>query len=129
LVHELIRDQPNTTMELLNIITRHASGEEVVEAVFVVGDGKTVPSSSREAPSKATNKGTKKGTKSSKKGQKWHPGRVAIATSSNDNDKEVDGSDDEYVAATERNFKLQARQPKHYFKKPLEAACPNLKVS
>jgi hypothetical protein len=35
LVHELSCEQSQTTKELLDIATRHASGEEVVEAIFV----------------------------------------------------------------------------------------------
>jgi hypothetical protein len=35
LEHELDRDQPKTTKELLHITTRHASGEEAVGAVFI----------------------------------------------------------------------------------------------
>jgi hypothetical protein len=35
LVHELSRDQPKTTKELLDIATQHASGEEAVRVVFV----------------------------------------------------------------------------------------------
>jgi hypothetical protein len=35
LVHELGRDQPRTTKELLDITTRHTSGDEVVGAVFI----------------------------------------------------------------------------------------------
>jgi hypothetical protein len=42
-VHELDRDKPNTTKELLDIATRHASGEEIVGVIFVLGDRKTVP--------------------------------------------------------------------------------------
>jgi hypothetical protein len=34
-VHDLDRDQPKTTKELLNIATRHASGEEAVGAIFM----------------------------------------------------------------------------------------------
>jgi hypothetical protein len=34
-VHELGRDQPKTMKELLNISTRHASGEEEVRAIFI----------------------------------------------------------------------------------------------
>jgi hypothetical protein len=64
LVQELTRDQPNTTKELLDIATRHASGEEAVGAAFVLGNGKMAPCSSPVAPSKATikgDKGSKKG--------------------------------------------------------------------
>jgi hypothetical protein len=34
-MHELSCDQPKTTKELLDIATRHASGEEAIRAVFV----------------------------------------------------------------------------------------------
>jgi hypothetical protein len=73
LVHKLDRDQPKATKELHDIATRHASGEEAVGAIFVEGDGKTVPSSSQRAPSKATGKGAKKGAKDGKKGAKAAP--------------------------------------------------------
>jgi hypothetical protein len=39
LVHVLIRDQPKTTKELLDIATRHASVEEAVGAAFVLALG------------------------------------------------------------------------------------------
>jgi hypothetical protein len=42
LVHELDRDQPKTTKELLDIATQHAFSEEAVKAVFVQGDRKVV---------------------------------------------------------------------------------------
>jgi hypothetical protein len=42
-MHELDRDQLKTMKELLNIATRHASGEEAVGAVFIQGDGKRSP--------------------------------------------------------------------------------------
>jgi hypothetical protein len=52
LVHELGREKPKTTMELLNIATRHTSGEEAVGAAFTlaearadVGSGPTTPPS------------------------------------------------------------------------------------
>jgi hypothetical protein len=35
LVHELGRDQPKTIKELLNIATRHASGDEAVGGIFL----------------------------------------------------------------------------------------------
>jgi hypothetical protein len=53
------------------------------------------------------------------------PQRITITTSCNDDDKEADGSNEEYVAAAEHDFKRQARQPKENFEKLLEAACPN----
>jgi hypothetical protein len=83
LVHELSRDQPNTTKELLDIATRHAFGKEVVEAAFALGNGKTVPGGHQAMSSKATGKGAKKGIKAGKKGQKRHPRRVVVATSGN----------------------------------------------
>jgi hypothetical protein len=64
LVHELSCDQPNTTKVLFDITTQHASGEEVVGAAFILGDGKTVPGGRRVVSSKATCKGAKKGAKS-----------------------------------------------------------------
>jgi hypothetical protein len=38
-------------------------------------------------------------------GQKWCPQQVAVTTSYDDDDMEVDGSDEENVAVTEHNFK------------------------
>jgi hypothetical protein len=38
LVHELGRNQPNTTKDLLDISTQHAAGEEAVGAIFVLGN-------------------------------------------------------------------------------------------
>jgi hypothetical protein len=38
-VHELDHDQQKTTKELLDIATRHASGEEAVRAIFVQANG------------------------------------------------------------------------------------------
>jgi hypothetical protein len=123
-VHELGHDQPNTTKQLHDISCRHASGQEVVRAVFVLGDRKMVPDSGRAAPSKATCKGTKKGTKGSKKGQKRLPRRVAVTTGDNNDNKEMDDSTEEYVVTTKRDFKRQARQPKNNLEKLLEATCP-----
>jgi hypothetical protein len=68
-VHKLNCNQLGTTNELLDIATRHASGEEAAKAIFVLGDGKMVPSTNWGPPSKATEKGAKKGTKCSKKGK------------------------------------------------------------
>jgi hypothetical protein len=42
-MHELDCDQLKTMKELLNIATRHASGEEAIGAVFIQGDGKRSP--------------------------------------------------------------------------------------
>jgi hypothetical protein len=72
-VDELDRDQPKTTKELLDITTRHASGEEAVGVVFDQGDRNTVPYGSRGAPPKAASKGAKRNTKGNKKGPKRRP--------------------------------------------------------
>jgi hypothetical protein len=100
---------------------------EAVGAIFVLGNGKVAPSSSRGAPLKAAGKGAKKSAKGNKRGPKRRPQRVAVTTSCNEgnNDKEVDDSDDELIATAEHDFKHQARQPVDHFKKLLEATCPN----
>jgi hypothetical protein len=54
LVHELGREQPKTTKELIDIATRHTSSEEAVGAAFVLGNTKAVAV-------KGTRKGGKKG--------------------------------------------------------------------
>jgi hypothetical protein len=75
----------------------------------------TIAGGSRATLSKATIKGTRKGTKGGKKGQKHHPQRVTVATSSNNNDKEADDSDEEYVAAVEHDFRCQSPLLKDHF--------------
>jgi hypothetical protein len=72
-VHELGCDQSKTTKELLDIATRHASGEEVVRAIFIQGDGKGVPASSQGALPKAVVISTKRSSKGSKRGPNQHP--------------------------------------------------------
>jgi hypothetical protein len=72
-VHELSHDQPKTIKELLNITTMHASGEEVVGAIFIQSSGKAAPSGGRGAPLETTNEGTKRGVKSDKRGLKQRP--------------------------------------------------------
>jgi hypothetical protein len=57
LVHELGREQPKTTKELLNITTRHAFGEEVVGAAFVLDNAEAAANGGRAVPTKATSKG------------------------------------------------------------------------
>jgi hypothetical protein len=42
-MHELNHDQPKITKELLNITTSHASGKEVVGAIFMQSSGKAAP--------------------------------------------------------------------------------------
>jgi hypothetical protein len=63
LVHELGCEQLKTTRELLNISTRQASGEEVVESAFVLGNAKAAANGGRTAPYKATAKGARHGGK------------------------------------------------------------------
>jgi hypothetical protein len=68
LVHELSCYQPKATKKLLDIATRHTSGEEVVRAAFVLGNVKAVAGGSRAPPLKVTIKGARKGTKGGRKG-------------------------------------------------------------
>jgi hypothetical protein len=70
LVHELGREQPKITMELLDIVTRHASGKEAVKGAFILGNAGVATNGSRAIPTKATVIGARKGAKGSKKGQK-----------------------------------------------------------
>jgi hypothetical protein len=70
LVHELGCDQPKTRKELLDIATRHASGEEAIGVVFMLRSAKAAPSGGRRAPTKATNKGARRGARSDKGGPK-----------------------------------------------------------
>jgi hypothetical protein len=70
LVHKLNREQPKTPKELLDIATRHASGEEAVGATFVLGNTGEAVNGGRAAPTKATVKGARKDAKGGKKGQK-----------------------------------------------------------
>jgi hypothetical protein len=109
-VHELGRDQSKTTKEMLDNVTRHASGEEAVGDIFVQGDGRAVPTSSRGASPKDTDKGAKRSAKGSRRGPKWCPQWIAVATNCDEdnNDKEAANSDMEHVATTERDFKHQA---------------------
>jgi hypothetical protein len=68
LVHELGREQPKTTKELLNITTRHASNEEVVGAAFVLGNAVKIADGGQDTPTKAIIKSTRKDAKGCKKG-------------------------------------------------------------
>jgi hypothetical protein len=60
-VHEIGHEQPKTTRELLNIATRHTSGEEAVEAIFLQSSRKAASGGSQGASTTATNKRTKRG--------------------------------------------------------------------
>jgi hypothetical protein len=70
LVHELDCEQPKTTKELLDITTRHASGEEAVRATFILGNASTTTNGDRATPTKTTIMGTRKAAKGGKKGSK-----------------------------------------------------------
>jgi hypothetical protein len=61
------------------------------------------------APYKVIGKGAKKSTKGGKIGQMQHPRWVVVTTSGIDDDKDVDGSDEEYVTTTEHDFQRQTR--------------------
>jgi hypothetical protein len=67
-IHELSCEQPETTKELLDIATRHASSEEAVGAAFILANVGTAANGGRAVPTKATIKSTRKGTKGRKKG-------------------------------------------------------------
>jgi hypothetical protein len=89
--------------ELLDIATRHAYGEEAVEIVFIQAEGhypKQLTKAQRGVP-KATRGGE------AKRQTQW----VTVTTSCNEgnNNKEADDSDEELIAAAERDFKRQAR--------------------
>jgi hypothetical protein len=121
LVHELGCEQPKTTRELLDIMTRHASNEETVGATFILGNVEVAADGGRTAPTKATIKGTRKGAKGSKKRQKQGPRRIAIVAGKGGRDKGVGDSDEECLAAAEHDFKCQMRPPKDHFEKLLKA--------
>jgi hypothetical protein len=70
-VHELGRNQPNSTKELLNIATRHASGEEVVRPIFIQDNGKVALGGGCGVPLKTVSKGAKRSTKGDKRASKW----------------------------------------------------------
>ena len=120
LVHELGRSQPETTKELLDIATRHASGEEAVGAVFVQGNGKATSGNGRGSPSTPASKRDAKGKK---KGQKRRPQQVAATSSHRDDgDKAEDSDDPERVATAGRDAKCPARPSTDHFEKMLEAS-------
>jgi hypothetical protein len=55
-------------MELVDIATRHASGEEAVGAAFILGYAGAATNGGWATPTKATIKGARKGAKGGKKG-------------------------------------------------------------
>jgi hypothetical protein len=69
LVHELGRDQPNTTKScLISPPDTPLAGGVLNGDTFVLGNGKVIPSGGQAAPSWAISKGMKKGAKGGKKG-------------------------------------------------------------
>jgi hypothetical protein len=125
LVHELGREQPKTTRELLDIMTRHASNEETVGATFILGNVEVAADGGRTAPTKATVKGAWKSTKGSEKRQKQGPRRIAIVAGKGRGDKGVGDFDEECIAIAKRGFKCQMRPPKDHFEKLLKATYPH----
>jgi hypothetical protein len=56
-------------------------------------------------PTKAAIKGAKKGSKGIKKGQKHQPHCIVVMAGNSDSDEEAGDSNEEFMAATEHNFK------------------------
>jgi hypothetical protein len=73
LLHEIGREQPKTTKELLDITTRHAFGEEAVGAAFILGNVGAVANGGQATPTKATVKSARKGGKAEKRGRSADP--------------------------------------------------------
>jgi hypothetical protein len=127
LVHELSRDQPKTTKELLDITTRHASSEEAVGAIFIQSSEKAAPGGCWVVLTTAADKGTKWGIKNDKRRPKRQPQRVTVSTSCDEgnNNKNASNSDEELMATAERDFKCQVWQSVDHFMKLLKATYPN----
>jgi hypothetical protein len=89
LVHELDCEQPKTTMELLDIATRHASGEEAVGASFTLVNVGTVVGGGRATRTSATVRSTKRGAKDRKKEQKHRLCHLATVTNNDGVGKEM----------------------------------------
>jgi hypothetical protein len=66
LVHVLGREQSKIMNEVLNIATRHASGEKAVGAAFILGNAGMAAYEGRAAPTNATIKSARKGAKGGK---------------------------------------------------------------
>jgi hypothetical protein len=91
LVHELGCEQQKTTKALLDIVTRHASGEEAIGATFTLVNVCAATGSGRTAPTSTAVKSTKKGAKGGKKRQKQRLHCLTLLT--NNGNKEVKDSD------------------------------------
>jgi hypothetical protein len=72
LIHELGCDQSKITKELFDIATRHTSGKEAVRAIFLYGDGTTVPGGSRGGTAQI-HRQRHQGAKCSKRGRSGVP--------------------------------------------------------
>jgi hypothetical protein len=125
LVHELSHELPKTTKDLLNIATRHSSGDEAVGAAFTLVSAGMAAGGGWATPTSTIVRSTKKGAKGEKKGKKHRPCRLATMASNGDAGEEFRNSDKEFVAPAECHFKRHTRLPKDSFEKILEAACPH----
>jgi hypothetical protein len=83
---------------VVDITTRHTSGEEVVGATFVLGNMEVTANGGRVVPSKATTKGARKGKRS-------QPCHVAIGADNGIGNEEASDFSEECVAAARRDFK------------------------
>ena len=99
LVHKLVRKGPWTTKELLDITTSHASGEEVVGAIFNRSDGKA--RRDEDAGEGASNHPTKRKNK-----KQWCNNLLMAAADRKGGRKPAEGA------------------PNH-FEKMLDGPCPN----
>jgi hypothetical protein len=81
-----------------------------VGAVFIQYIRQAAHGGGREAPLKATGKGARMGTKGDKRRLKRWSQRLVVTTNydEGENDKEVGDSDEELIAAAERDFKRLA---------------------
>jgi hypothetical protein len=73
LLHELDPNHLKTMKDLLDIATQHTPSEEAVEAVFVQGDGKTIPDGNRGHHPKLPTKVLREAPKAAKRGKSSTP--------------------------------------------------------
>jgi hypothetical protein len=85
--------------ELLDIATRHASGEEAIRAVFTLAEVGAAAGGGWTTPPSFTVRGTKKGAKGGKMGQKCRPCRLTMTTNHSNIGKEIKNSVEEFRAA------------------------------
>jgi hypothetical protein len=125
LVHKLGHKQPKTAKKLLDIGTQHASGVQAIGAAFTLAEVVVAASGGPTTPPNITIRGTKKGAKGGKKGQKCHPRRVTVMANNGNIRKEIENSDEEFMAVVERDFRWRTRKPKDHLEKILEASYPH----